>query len=888
MLRRVRFVAAALLAVAAAEGPRARPAHADDAPGADADARDAREELFFGPEPDPEPEPVAQDCTRGLDWACVLTAGPRPDPAPGELRETLTREALEALGARGVGHDAAVGWAAGTARDDGGVALAGASSLEHRWLVDGVPVESLTVGGAGLGIPLRFLDAIDVIAGGSPASRRLSTGATIDARLRDGEVATAEAWARGGVAAPRRELETFFYDPLVLDADDHRGASAGALVAAPWRGAPVDRAWGLVGYEGSVRTDGATRIARTILDADGDGVSDVVLERALDAVAHAHAAIARLGLGHGVHDLELTGLGVVAVDPRLSADGELDAAALRRTDAAVLAAARWRSRWADTELAVDASWFATRHRERGWTAAADDTVQIGTAYIPAAADVPDDVAFAEACAAGVCPVPEGYYVRDGAGLLQQLDGDRPSLSAEVVHHLAGAPGGGVHRVAAGAAVEDARLVITRRFSGGEIERRLAEDIVFTSRYVALDPAGPDDCGDDAGPCRYLDEAVTTYRTRQLAAWLEDTWRPTRDVTAQAGVRWESMEVAHDVRFRDQLAPRVAVVVDPGARGRSRYFVTWARSYPLIPALVGLDVSGGPDILTHLDSPVGSAESLTEGRAIAIDPALEPSPVDEAVLGGERVVEDAFVLGAAWRARWMMRGIDDVGGVLVNPGRGLDAGGDRLTRVAHDALAWFGTPPGGRLELRVTYLHSRQRGSWAGPYDPRQGAVLWTSDFAGTANEAGRLPQDLPHRLDVRAIARHGWGAWRLVAGARLVVASGRPYSALDADGAPLVPRGEAGRLPPLGSATLAASLSRGAWTFGLDLVNPFQVRTATEVDERYTFDDTGTIHGGDLADLMWAKRDDVEGAPLRRSPAWGHATRAQAPAFVQLTASWRW
>jgi hypothetical protein len=341
-----------------------------------------------------------------------------------------------------------------------------------------------------------------------------------------------------------------------------------------------------------------------------------------------------------------------------------------------------------------------------------------------------------------------------------------------------------------------------------------------------------------------------------------------------------MEVAHDVRLRDQLAPRIAVAVDPDARGRSRYFVSWARSYPLYAPIAGLDVSGGPDIYTHLTSPVGDSDSIDTSAPLAIDPDLEAAPLDELLVGAERVIQDAVRVGAIVRARWMMRGIDDVGGVLVNPGAGLADDTARLTRVSHDASVWLATPPGGRLELRVAYIYSRQRGSWAGGSD-------WTTDFTGAANASGRLPNDLPHRFDLRAISRHGFGGWQLAFGARLVVSSGRPYSALAADGVtPLVARGTAGRLPPLGSATLGVSAVHGGWTLGLDLVNPFQVRTATAVDEQFTFDDTGAIHGGDLSDLMWAKRTDTEG-PVRRSPGWGRATRFQAPAFVQISVARR-
>ncbi|MCB9574069.1 MAG: TonB-dependent receptor [Kofleriaceae bacterium] len=855
---------------------------------------------LFGFEPEPAADAPAVACGEPRPWWCVLAPGPDPEPDPAALRQTLTRDGLRDHGAGDLPHDLTVAWALGASRDGGGVALAGASSLEHRWLLDGLPVDSPSTGGAGLHLPLAFVETLDVVTGGVGASSPAATGAVIDAHLRDGRVAATDVGVWLGAGAPRRVAPPYpgGYEPLALEADAARTASVSAVMASGTRPLWGGARWFVAGLETTLGGAGATRIARRLRDADGDGrydrdagvlATDVVDERHLGGSLLTSSAMARLGYQHGRHAVVVTGVGTLGLDDRRGAAGTADATRLQRDDRVLVGMVDWTSRWDATAVHVTAGWQHTSHAEVG-VGAADQTVQIGTAYVPAPADLAADAAVAAACADDVtgdplpglvnCPLATGYYVRDGVGLAQDLAGDRPTVTAEVTHALRWH---GRHRLAAGATAEDARLVLHRRFSGGAIERRLAEAVIFTSRFVELDPAGDADCG-ELGPCRFLDRTTTTYRTRHVAGWLEDTWRPQPDVTAQLGLRWESMEVAHDVRFRDQVAPRVAVAVDPGAAGDRRLFVSWARYFPLLPVGVGPTVSGVPDVYTHLATPIGDRDTLTPGDGVAVAADLESAPVDELVVGVERAFEAALRVGAAWRSRWMMRGVDEVAGTLVNPGTGGAAGLAPLTRGSHDLIVWLGNAPDARLHLQLGYVYGRELGSWNGAYDPAVGAALVASPFDGrTGNAWGPLPDDRPHRFYGDVATRRAVGPWALTAGARLTVSSGRPRSTLDGAGAPVLPRGDAGRLPVVASAIVHVGAARGRLRLALDVTNPFDRRTVLEVDDRYTLDDVGAIEGGDLTDLMWAKQAD--GVALTRHGGWGRATRYQAPTFVLVSAA---
>ena len=78
------------------------------------------------------------------------------------------------------------------------------------------------------------------------------------------------------------------------------------------------------------------------------------------------------------------------------------------------------------------------------------------------------------------------------------------------------------------------------------------------------------CDSETGAtCRAVASARLTYRTRQLAAYLQDDWRPLPGLVVTAGARWEQTQLGGAVRLRDQVAPRLGMAWDPADRGRVR-------------------------------------------------------------------------------------------------------------------------------------------------------------------------------------------------------------------------------------------------------------------------------------------------------------------------------
>lgn len=874
-------------------------AHADDP----FDLFDMREE-----EEEPEDEVVSCDGDEPA-WPCVIRADGEPAAAPAEVRESIDRRDLWELGAGDVGHPAAAARALGVwLESDGGIALAGATSLEHRWTVEGFPIDALNNGGAETRIPIAFLETIEVITGGVPASARASTGAIIDARLRgpreEGDVAV-RVWT--GASAPARPLRPVpdVFDPLTLELDDPVAIGAVATGGGPVEVGRFDREWIFLGGSMSLHDDGAERVSHRLRDVDGDGlydraddgtlVTDVIdRQRRGGLVAPNLAMLLRLGGGEGVHDLAATVLAGFSLGSRMSGDGTAAATTAIRTQLTGDAFATWTSRWPRTELTVTAGWHRAARRESASEAGAGDQRLIGTPFIPRASDVPEDATYAVACTDSAdpaedpfptvlnCPVPTGYYLRGGIGQLVDLVSDRPAVTAELARRFRAA---GRHRAAAGVTGEDARWVVDRRWSGGAIERRLSVDAILTYRLVELEgPDLDDDCGDVA--CNWLGVATETYRTRYLAAWLEDSWQPARGLTVQAGLRWESMEVGDAVRFTDQLAPRVGVALDPTGRGLGRVFAAWSRLHPALPAGLGIHVADEPALYTRLDLPTGPTHVIDPNQGVAIADDLRAPVVDELVAGAEWVVAERLQVGALIRQRSLRHGMEVVAGTLDNPG---DVAGGPLPvrRDSRDLQVWFGNAPDARVHVRVGWVRSRQRGSWPGPFDPIEGVTLYESSFEGAAgNDHGKLPLDLPHRLIAESVIAGSRAGYDLTLGLRFEIASGRPVGALAGpDGeVRLLPRGSAGRMPTTSTAMLHVAARRGRFELALDVVDVFDRRAPAAVDERWTTaEDVLPIEGGSEADLIWAR--DLDGRRVAPNPGYGMATRYRAPLAGRLSLS---
>ncbi|MBZ0236988.1 MAG: TonB-dependent receptor, partial [Deltaproteobacteria bacterium] len=386
-----------------------------------------------------------------------------------------------------------------------------------------------------------------------------------------------------------------------------------------------------------------------------------------------------------------------------------------------------------------------------------------------------------------CPFPTGYYHVGGAGQLFDVIQDRPGLLGEVEHTI------GTHAIALGASGEDARVVLRTRYTGGYLRRQLAEELLVDYRLVQIGSgAGFDDsCGDDVS-CRWLDEHERTIRTRGLAAWIADTWRPGEGVAVDFGLRAESSQIGESVKVRDVL-PRLGASWDVLGRGRSRLYAGWGRYAAMLPAGTGERVFAGPTIYQQVNFPGTLTHAVSSSGAVPIADALRGVRVDETLAGLELGAADVARVGVHARHRRLGRTLEDTGGTLAVVG--AEPGTAPATRDFTELGASFENAPSAVVHVRFGYAWSRLRGNWPGPYDPVDGFGLYLSSLFDRPpiNATGPLPNDQPHRFFAELAGRGRRFGMDLDLGVRAVAASGRPRSIRTIAGQSfLLPRGAGG------------------------------------------------------------------------------------------------
>ena len=595
------------------------------------------------------------------------------------------------------------------------------------------------------------------------------------------------------------------------------------------------------------------------------------------SIDYAVPAMARAGLDRGPHHVELTLIGELARDSRLLANATLPAAGIDRRTATGDAIATWRGTWAATRTRVQAAWHHSADRESAHDAAAAGIPQLLSAYVPGA--LPEDPVLAAACddaspddpakLIANCPVPAGWFASGGAGRLTDVAGDRPSVTADLAHRL------GAHVIRAGATFEHTRLVTTSSFTGGEQDVSQAAGQISQRRFYR------GSCSDDVTqPCDAAAESVLSYRTTYAAAYLEDTFSPSPRLSIDAGLRWELMWVGPHLQFSRELAPRLGITWDPLGGGSSRLWASYGRTFAMLPAGLGATV-------IQRDATVddaGTSRSHDDGAAFPVAAGVEPIVQDEVTLGAEVALGGALRATLWGQGRLVRHGLETVAGTFTNPGRPGD-GEISATRETEIVAFSLEMRKLAQTAIRAGVSWGRTVGTWAGPYDPRQGVnLLQGSDWdAGASNLYGPLPTDQGGRAFVEAERRGTLGTLDVAVATRLAVGSGTPRSVLAAtsDGVvALLPRGAAGRNPVIAQANLRLSARWHGLTATLDVVNVFDRRDPINLDEVYTSDAVHPISGGSYEDLAFLRT--VTGGAAHRRTAFQLPTEFQPPLSIAL------
>jgi hypothetical protein len=183
------------------------------------------------------------------------------------------------------------------------------------------------------------------------------------------------------------------------------------------------------------------------------------------------------------------------------------------------------------------------------------------------------------------------------------------------------------------------------------------------------------------------------------------------------------------------------------------------------------------------------------------------------------------------------------------------------------------------------MWGRTVGTWTGPFDPRLGVNQlngpdWDAD---ASNLHGPLPTSSGARMFVEAERRFTLGDIAFAVATRLTAGSGRPRNVLaaGADGVvELLPRGSAGNGPVISQANLRLAARVAGFDVALDVINLFDRRDPTNLDEIYTSDPVRPVVGGSASDLVLLKT--VDGAPAHRLTSFQLPTAYQPPLSAVL------
>jgi outer membrane receptor protein involved in Fe transport len=525
-----------------------------------------------------------------------------------------------------------------------GTSVAGTTSPENRYMIDGLAVNNTAFGVGGTPLSAEFIQQIDVVTGGYLPEYGRSTGGVISVTTKSGSnEIRGSAWSfatPGALEAGAKDSP--FQEGLAVHTDRPKislVADIGADVGLP---IILNRLWL---YAGVQATTTRYQLGRSFwanqVDAGGNPITQNGLsvrqeipgtQQNWDATANTLQAIGKLSFSPNAdHQFSFTtvaapsrsggnnqfgidpDLGVPEINPArdLVINGSQKALATKFRSDSFDNLLKWTASAAGKRIVVDTT-FGWHHEisdnlpsDGSYPGSETGLAAIsGTRYrrtdphsLTDFETVPDGYCDPAGTASAVrCPV-SAYNINSPYTRLSHALLDRYQLRS-VVSLLGQALGH--HVVKVGVDLELTDFDILKGYAGDNVFRESTSGTSFSDyrNYGYL--VGPDQ------PV-ILGSLQSNTKTYSIGGFLQDSWSVLDKVTLNVGLRYDTQAIYNSQKelglvLPNQLSPRAGVIWDPTQRGGAKLFASYARYYQQVPLdMADRSLSGEPQIQASHDA-----------------------------------------------------------------------------------------------------------------------------------------------------------------------------------------------------------------------------------------------------------------------------------------------
>ncbi|MBA3454497.1 MAG: TonB-dependent receptor [Deltaproteobacteria bacterium] len=446
------------------------------------------------------------------------------------------RRHIERVPTQNRGFEGTAGNQAGTHNDGVGLAVSGSTSLENRYLVDGIDITGLTYGTVGTPILSEFIEEVEVIAGGYNAEWGRAIGGIVNVITRSGSNTfrgSVFGTMSPGFLAKRGQSTPV--NASSIDVESNRAYSADFGVEL---GGPIlkDRLFFYVGFAPQLARTDYTRITKRQTDCRqllpsgelsgcdprlssqggyADGTADVdpatgfyitdELDRDVrSGSSQQYSALAKLNLA--VSPKDQAQLSMIAVPSRGESPGlyGLPSSGGRSDGLTTDAALRWTSKLNEDRTEVEA--LVAWHRSTSNSGSIDPSLDsqprqilrggnlgtwsgLGGESARTAAGCTDGGAGDPYSAITNCPMETVSYAIGGPGSISRDSEDRRMARLTATQRLRAA---GTHELKVGLDFESDTKETSRLYSGGAFLQNDVGNSIRVTRWVQLAPAGDKD------------------------------------------------------------------------------------------------------------------------------------------------------------------------------------------------------------------------------------------------------------------------------------------------------------------------------------------------------------------------------------------------------------